>query len=98
LAHFPLPLPDALPICGPGVRLAHHLWCAGSGARAARARDSADALGLPRAPRQPLAFRSVPHPEPAQRIAVALADRYTVERELGRDRKSTRLNSSHVSI
>src|SRR6266487_3882382 len=48
-----------------------------------------DALGLPRATRQPLAFRSVPHPEPAQRIAVALADRYTVERELGRGGMAT---------
>src|SRR6266550_736923 len=46
-------------------------------------------VGLPRATRGPLAFRSVRHPEPAQSIATALADRYTVERELGRGGMAT---------
>src|SRR5882762_2935499 len=52
-------------------------------------RSRSPPVGLPRATREPLAFRSVRHPKPAQSIATALADRYTVERELGRGGMAT---------
>src|SRR2546428_10220617 len=66
----------------PLVRAARDLWYACAGGRTARAGDPAGALGLPRIGRR---VTSKAHPP----IAAALADRYTVERELGRGGMAT---------
>src|SRR3989449_5880485 len=66
----------------PLVRAARDLWRLWAGGRTARAGDPADAVGRPRIGRR---VTSKAHPP----IAAALADRYTVERELGRGGMAT---------
>src|SRR3989449_2590477 len=66
----------------PLVRATRDLWRPWAGGRTARAGDPADAVGRPRIARR---MTSKVHPP----IAAALADRYTVERELGRGGMAT---------
>src|SRR5256886_10810969 len=70
----------------PLICFARDFWRACAGARAARVRDRADALGLARTGRR---VRGKARSESVPPIAAALADRYAVERELGRGGMAT---------